>query len=588
MIKFNKINDAYEISFGFKNFEINEKFILFAVNFCYSLYYNSGLNNNKNKFFMKNKNINKIKDKNPFDIIDNIKIVNIPCINLINSNNNLCLYININNFIINKTSINFIINIKDNNSNLIIDNYPIKIDKNEENTKFDLELTNKLNIIFPSQITNHIFSFILEIKQLKQYYQIIDYINSYSQITKENNILLYSFHYKIFKTLNVEKNFLEKLRFKFGIKNLIITFQENSLKTNISITNLTFEYGNNRNLLFKLGSFSISTYKLSTLFLSMLKIKNPEFEKFEAFINDKIKKEFNINMNDDILNQNVRALKDADPIGYIFETNNGELINQLINTCKIYITELKVNYKSEDNIFSLCLNRTFGEKNKNLFQFTIDSILLNYRNAKDIKNIINLAEIKEKTNMNLNFMKKNFALKLKSPKIIINDNLVKIIKESFELKIDKKRLRGILKRNEAFVNVSNMTILFNKFAFNIETIEIKNDAKFITNSIFITLNKFIMKRSDIKSNVELIKEKEFKFSYEHKEKKAKKIEIKSNELNIMISQEDLYFLILYIFKIYINTKSSSSIKNKTNNNKIVYSISKTNIIKQLIILILIL
>ena len=40
-----------------------------------------------------------------------------------------------------------------------------------------------------------------------------------------------------------------------------------------SIANLTFEYGNNRNLLIKLGTFSISTYKLSTLFLSLIKLK---------------------------------------------------------------------------------------------------------------------------------------------------------------------------------------------------------------------------------------------------------------------------------------------------------------------------
>ena len=43
--------------------------------------------------------------------------------------------------------------------------------------------------------------------------------------------------------------------------------------------------------------------------------------------------------------------------------------------------------------------------------------------------------------------------------------------------------------------ISNITILFNKFAVNMETIEIKNDAKFVTNSIFITLNKFIMNSS---------------------------------------------------------------------------------------------
>ena len=89
MLKFNKTNNIYEISFGFKNFEVDEKIVLFIINFYYSLYYNSGLNTNKNKFFVKNKKGNKIKDKNPFDFVDKIQIMNIPCINIKNSNKNL-------------------------------------------------------------------------------------------------------------------------------------------------------------------------------------------------------------------------------------------------------------------------------------------------------------------------------------------------------------------------------------------------------------------------------------------------------------------------------------------------------------------
>ena len=576
MIKFTKKLDIYEINFGFKNFEIDEKIILFLVNFYYSLYYKSGLNSNRNKFFIKTKYKNKkTEEQNVFNIIDKIKIINIPGINFISKNDNLCLSLNLNDFSINKTSINFGINIKDNNENIIIDNYQIKIEKNEENTKFEIDLTNKLNIAFPSQITKKIFSFFFQIKKLNQYYQIIDHINSHSKADKENNILLYSFHYKIYKTLKVEKSFLEKIKLKFGIKYIILVFHENSYKTNISIANLTLTYGSNRNLLFKLGTISLSTYKLSTLFLLMIKLKNPEFDKYETFINDKIKNEFDINMKDDILNQNVKTLKDADPIDFVFQNYHGKLINQLIDICKIYITEIKINFRSEDNIFSLILNRTFGEKAQNFFKFKTESILLNYLNAKDMKNIKNIIEIKDKTNTDYDFMKKNFILKTKNPKIEINDSLVKTIKESFELKIDKKRLKGILKRNEAFAELSNINILFDKFDFNIENAIIKNNANFTTNSIFVTLSKFIMKRSDIKNGIILMKEKEFKLSYEPKGKTNKLIKIKSNGLNIMTSQEDLYFLILYISNIYFDTKSPEK-KNKSSNKKIVSSIYQIN------------
>ncbi len=86
-------------------------------------------------------------------------------------------------------------------------------------------------------------------------------------------------------------------------------------------------------------------------------------------------------MKDDVLNQNVRALKDSDPIDFIFENYQGKLINQLIDKCKIYITEMKINFKSEDNIFSLILNRTFGEKVQNFLKLNTESISLNYTNS---------------------------------------------------------------------------------------------------------------------------------------------------------------------------------------------------------------
>ena len=568
MIKFNKSNDVYEINFGFKMLEINKDVILYLINFYYSLYYNSGLNTNKNKFFLKKKYKNKKESKNPFDIIDKIKIINIPCLNFIDIKNKISFTTEIKEFQIKTNKIKFIINIKDNKSNIIIDNYAIKVEKNEENTKFEIELNNKLNILFPSQITYSIFSFFFKIKRLKQYYQIMDYINTHSQPVSDNDILLYSFHYKIYKTIKTEKTFLEKLDLKLSIKSLLITFQENNYKTNISIANLTITYCNKRNLLFKLGTFLVSTYKLSTLFLSMIKLKSPEFEKFEALINGEVKNEFNINLNDDVLNQNVRALKNEDSRDYIFENYNGKLINQLINICKFYITEIKINFKSEDNIFVLILNRTFGEKQNNFIKFNTESISLNYMNAKDAKKITCIMEIKEKTYIDYNFMQKNMTLKSKNPKIVINDNSLKTIKETFELKIDKKRLKGILKRNEVKAYIDNTTILFNKFGFNIENIFIQNDAKFTNNSVFVTLTKFIMKRTDNQNGIILMKEKEFKLSYEHKSKKNKLISIKSNALNLMISQEDLYFLILYIVNTY-------NISNKVSK-KIVYSIYKIN------------
>ena len=560
-IKFIKKDDKYELNFGFKNLTINENIVLFLVNFYYSLYYIYGLNLNKNKFFVKTKYKTKKQEtnKNIFDLIDKIQIINIPCINFINSNNNVCLSLSINDFSINKTSINFIINAKDNNSNIIIDNYPIKIEKNEENTNFNLDLTNKFSIIFPSQITIFIFSLIHEIIKLNQYYQIKEFVISNSGPNKENSVILYSSYYRIYKTLNIEKSFLEKLNLKLSIKNLLLIFHENSYKTIISFANLTFTYSNKMNVLFKLGTLSFSVYKLSTVFLSMITLKSPEYEKYKNYIDNKIQKEFNIDINDKLLKQSIKDLKYSDINEFTYITHLGILINQIINICKIYITEVKINLKSDDNIFSFILNRTFGEKQENDFKFSTENIAFNYVNSKNDKNIINILDMKEKTNIIYEFMKKNLSIKSKNPKINLNNDLLKKMTESFDLSIDKKPFKALLKRNEAMLDLSNVTIFFNKFMLNIANVIAQNNAKFTTNSVQATINKFNIRRSDNKNGYAILKEKEFKLNYNHPTKGERFLKVLTNDINIMISQEDLYYFILYIASIYFDTKAKTNI-----------------------------
>ena len=577
-IKFIKKDDIYELNFGFKNFEINEKIVLFMINYYYSLCYIYGLNLNKNKFFIKPKYESKKQEnnKNIFDIIDKIKIINIPSINFINSNNDICLSISINDFAINKNSINFIINAKDNISNIIIDNYPIKIEKDEENTNFVLDLTNKLGIIFPSQITIFIFSLLYEINKLKQYYKTREFYLINSKQNEESNILLYSFYYKIYKTLNIEKSFLEKLKLKLAIKNLIIIFQENSYETNISIENLSFTYNNKMNTVFNLDKVSLTTYKLSTAFLSMIKLKSPEFDKYKKSIYDKIKKEFNINIKDDVLKQNVQTLKNSNVNEFKYMPLIGKIINQIINVLKIYISEVKINFKSDDNIFTIVLNKTLGEKQNNEFKFNTENISLNYINEKDAKNIINILDIKEKTNITIEFMKKILTVKSKNPKINLNNDILKKMKESFELKIEKKPFKNLLRQNEAILDISNINFLFNEFLFNIENINFENNAKYITNSIKTTVSKFEIRRNDNKNGNAFLQEKEIKLSFEHPSKNERLLKISSSELNLIISQEDLYFFILNASSIYFDTKTE---KENSDNEKGNVLINKKNNIK---------
>ena len=145
---------------------------------------------------MANNNNNKI-----ISLINKIKINNILTLNIIDDKKKVGVFIEIINFIINKTSIYFKINIKDNYSNIIIDNYEIKIIKNEENTKFDLTLDNQLKMVFPTKITEFIFIFYWKITKLRHYYQILQ--KNLNDWQTNNNTLLYRFEYN--QNENIER-----------------------------------------------------------------------------------------------------------------------------------------------------------------------------------------------------------------------------------------------------------------------------------------------------------------------------------------------------------------------------------------------
>ena len=575
-IKFIKNNNIYEIIFGFKNLKLNENIILYIINFYYSLYYTNV--NEEIDFFVKQKLEQKNKgNKNIFSIIDRIKISYIPTINFINNENNVCISIDILNFIINKTSISFSLNAKDNNSNLIINNYEIKILKNEENTKFDLSLNNKLKIALSHKVSDLIFLFFWEIKKLKQHYQIIQHITK--SLQKNKYIYLYGFYYEIYKKLDIEDEFLNKLDINFFLKNLLIEINEKLDKTQLILGNLTLTYNKNKNLLFKLGTFNLTSNKSAPLFLYMLKLKSPDFDEYEILLSKRIKNDFYIDIDEDLLKKN--NVKGDIINTYTYQKKKRKIINQLINSCKIFITEIKVYYKSEENIFLYFINKTIGEKKPDSFTFKTESNGLNYFNSNNIKNVVNILEAKENLFIEYNYMNNKLDIISKMPKIILNGKIAKILKDSFDLMIDKKRLRGFLRKLNIKAEISNIFIIFTKFNFNISNIFLKNyyrinneinNEKFnvlynninaSNNSVYIQIGTLLMKRNDNKSNLVLMKEKEIKLIYKYNPKTDKKLDIQTTEFNIMVSQNDLYQLILSISHIVFNFTKSKPKKNNS-------------------------
>ena len=559
IIKFIKNKENFEINFGFKNFEINDKIILFIINFYFSLYYADISEENQNKFFIKTKLTKKDKqNSNIFSIIDRIKISNIPKFNILNSEKGIFIFIEIINFTINKTFISFIINIKDNNSNPIIDNYEIKILKNEENTKYNLELTNKLKVSLQEKITEFLFSFFWQIRRLRQHYEIIQHISN--SLQKNNKELLYGFIYKIYKKLNIDDSFLNLLYINLSISSILLEINEKYSKTTLVLANLTLTYSKNKNLLFKLGTLTLTTNKSAPLFLYNLKLKSSGFNEYETLLTKKLKNEFNLDINEDLLNKN--NVSDQINNIYTYQKEKCKLINQLINSCKIYITEIKAYFQSDENIFCLFLNRTLGEKKLNSFIFKVESYGINYFNIKNMKNIINVMEAKENLFLEFNYMNKKLEIKTKTPKIFLNIEIIKTIKESINFKIDKKRLKGLFKKLKIKIEIQNIFLILDKFNFSILILNFRNyDYNYSKTTVFTNIENIEMKRNDNNSGLVLLKEKEIKLIYKYSPKTEKYLNIQTTVLNFMISEEDLNCLITTIFNVYMIFKKELNEQN---------------------------
>ena len=201
-----KKNDIFEIIFRFKNIEINDKILLFIIHFYYSLFYTDKKEENQNIIFVR-KNFENKEINNIFSILNKIKINKIPTINIIN-NNNISIYIDILNYVISNREINFNLNLMDNNLNNILENYELKILKNEENTKFNLEMSNKVEIMLSPQILDFIFMLIWQVILIRQHYNKI--FNNSNNLIKRDE-LLFDFSFEKFiniliKDLEIEIN----------------------------------------------------------------------------------------------------------------------------------------------------------------------------------------------------------------------------------------------------------------------------------------------------------------------------------------------------------------------------------------------
>ena len=572
MFNYEKNNEEHKIDFGFKSIFLTDNIILSFCNFYYSVI-NSNPFLNEFYYFSKKKlkTINEEKTENPLRFIDHINISNFPSITI--ATNQTSLKLDIKQFSIQKTKINFILNIKENNTIYILNNYEIIIQKNESNNKFYFDLSKKINISLSYNITNFIFIFMLKLNKLKQYYT---NVNTNTKLIDNN--LLYNFKYVLYKNVNVNDKFLSILNLNLISTNIEILVAEKLYQTKITLINFSFCYKDNKNLLLKFGNITINTSQNATFILYLFSLHSPLYSEYEKNIIN-MKTEYNININNEVF-YNEEIKQDIN----IRKTN---LINQIFNGVKIFMTEIHIYYQvDKDNYFSINLNKTIGNKIKNIFRFCSENCYTNLHNNREQNNVFKILALNEKFYIDYDYDKHLTTVKINLPKININVSIIQILYNSFSSIMEQENVKSQLTKKKYIMEISNIGIIFNKFCCNISKMEINNYGITSRNNMLIKITNIIVKRNDNKSKIINLQEKQLKIDYKYRPKTQQKLTIESYLINMIISQKDLYYLIVsfldnsnIIYKGFnyfkIDTRSVSD-KSKKKNINIICNIPNLN------------
>ena len=334
-------------------------------------------------------------------------------------------------------------------------------------------------------------------------------------------------------------------------------------KTNISLINLLLIYNTNKNFLVKLESLNIAL-NTTPLFLYMINLYLKEFsiKKYEIALFEEIKKEFNLDLNQDLFTLLKKKYIDNKKLNRYSKIND-----KLINLWQIIIEEIKISYINGNNIFSLFFKSLMGNKKNNSFTFITKMTEINYTNNIFSKKYTNIMEIKEKLFFSYNYIDKNIELESKNPKFALNVEKIKLFKEKFNLRLDIELIEQLLKNTTITIQILGTNIIFDKYKFSILKINFINyDINLSKDKIFINFETFLMERNGNISKVPLFEEKLIKLTYKHSSKTDYNLNVETTSLNFMVSQDDLNHIISTISNIYFTSKKS--LNENGNNNDI--------------------
>ena len=545
MIKFGKNKNIIGLMFSFNNIELNENDFIYLLSFLYSIetppkvvlfkpeknvYDIISDQSNKKSENENNKNINLSKD---------FKINCIPSLTLLCQGNKID--INFYDFLLTETYFCFTLNIKDSFGEIFQD-YTFMINTTKENNNYKFHLNMPLKLTLSKDSSKFFFLLYLKLQKVKE-----ENKNVKNMIISDKNEQLFGFKYTSYIKLDVKD--IKQIGFDFLIDKTEIEIHEEKCKSILLINNFSVKY-ENKNVNINIGKILLSTNKYSTIILYLFTFESPDYKDYEKLL---AKQNFNININKNNLSLNNTSnnenQSEYDNIIITESFDYIDIIENLFDTFNINLKLFNFKYKADNNVTNLILKNIQAVKNDKMINISIfkgevtlnmltpvkSTTTLNKANKDDIETII---DIKEITKIDINLSTGILNIKVINPVANINMPIIQALDESYMFLIEQINLDIILCK--LIVEIPNTRVIFNTFNFIIEDINFKNFTEVTNDTFFIKIKNIILRNQEI----DIIKEKGIDIDYQFKSSTENIITFRTNDLNINITQRDIYYLLL--------------------------------------------
>ena len=537
-------NNFVNLSFGFKNIELNEDLFM-----CLLTFFKSIQTKSKQKLFKEKKynNIVEKKDKDEkeneviqniknFSFMNNFKLSNIPSFSIKCKDNKI--QIKVINYSMTENSLSFTVNIKDSYGEILKD---FTFNPTKDNNNFIFHLDSPLNINLSNKSTKSFFlNYLRYKKELSTNNTDKNKMNNKQKKEEE----LFGFNYTSYKSIDIGNLDMNNYTLDIIINQIKITIfeEEQNYESSLIIDQLKFLY-QKKSLNISLEQFIIKTNLMSTMILYFLDFESPLFADYKKKLNFKTG---DINDFFSISSQNLESInKNENELDIKNEFDYGTLLKEILNEFNFKLNFLSFIFQANNLTISLNFSNIISNKNQTIkdlnatfdnWNLEIKSPKFKYKNKKILDN-------SKKTTMIYKI--DTDIIKGKMESVYFNTNLQEVVEIWDNLSFLLNQINWDIILCKMDIKVDDFVLIFDQFKYSISKIFFINfkEGKTNNDTFYFKLLEFVMTNQN---GDKLIYEKELYIDYIFTSSNENDVIIKFNNVSIQLSQHDISFLLLCI------------------------------------------